>query len=161
MACISYKPSKIPMRGCQYERKHLIELNKKYMQDSWEQALQNIKFYKDIYGKKELIGDTMINKFLNKLSIKVNENIKCLHGKHNGIDEIEQLVFDRVLQEQIIKNPSNMLAIYNEVSDQIGLEQFTDDIDQEKVFEYEKSLIDSIANLKNSLQHQQNKNINK
>jgi hypothetical protein len=64
----------------------------------------------------------MINKFLNKLSVKVNENIKCLFGKQNGIDEIEELVFDRVLQEQIIKNPSNMLAIYNEVNDQFGLE---------------------------------------
>ena len=52
----------------------------------------------------------------------MNENIKCLFGKQNGIDEIEELVFDRVLQEQIIKNPSNMLAIYNEVNDQFGLD---------------------------------------
>ena len=92
------------------------------MQDSWELALQNIDFYKNIYEQKELAGDSTINKFLNKLSVKVNENIKCLFGKQNGIDEIEELVFDRVLQEQIIKNPSNMLAIYNEVNDQFGLE---------------------------------------
>ena len=92
------------------------------MQDSWELALQNIDFYKIIYEKKELVGDSPINKFLNNLSVKVNENIKCLFGKQNGIDEIEELVFDRVLQEQIIKNPSNMLAIYNEVNDQFGLD---------------------------------------
>jgi len=117
MACISYKPSKIPMRGCQFERKHLIELQNKYIQDSWEQALQHIDFYRNIYDKKELLGDTMINKFLNKLSVKVYDSIKCLYGKQNGVDEIEELIFDRVLQEQIIKNPSNMLAVYNEIKD--------------------------------------------
>ena len=76
MACISYKPSKIPMRGYQYERKHLIELNKKYMQDSWTHAIQNIDFYKSIYGGEN--GD--INKFLNQMSIKLHENIKCNFG---------------------------------------------------------------------------------
>ena len=59
----------------------------------------------------------MINKFLNKLSVKVYDSIKCLYGKQNGVDEIEELIFDRVLQEQIIKNPSNMLAVYNEIKD--------------------------------------------
>ena len=76
MACISYKPSKIPMRGYQYERKHLIELNKKYMQDSWTHAIQNIDFYKSIYGGEN--GD--INTFLNQMSIKLHENIKCNFG---------------------------------------------------------------------------------
>ena len=51
------------------------------------------------------------------MSIKLNENMKCHFGKQNGIDEIEELVFDRILQEQIIKNPSNMCALYDEIND--------------------------------------------
>ena len=39
MACISYKPSKVPMRGYQYDRKHLIQINRKYLEDSWNSAL--------------------------------------------------------------------------------------------------------------------------
>lgn len=50
MACVQYKPSGIPFRGDNFKRSSLIEIKEAVLMDSWLNAIQDIKYYREIYG---------------------------------------------------------------------------------------------------------------
>ena len=52
MACIQYKPSYVPFRGCKYERRQMVEVKEKLLRESWFDAMGTMDFYKTMYVRK-------------------------------------------------------------------------------------------------------------
>jgi acyl carrier protein phosphodiesterase len=70
MACVQYKPSGVPFRGNNFQRAALIEIKESVLMDSWLTAIQEINYYKDIYGGMGTQNDKF--KFLQSLQDKLN-----------------------------------------------------------------------------------------
>lgn len=81
MACVQYKPSNIPFRGSEFQRKSLLEFRESILTSTWNMALTKISFLKEQYGEKNInntydFKEEFLNRLLSKLEyMKVKQEM--------------------------------------------------------------------------------------
>ena len=114
MACVQYRPSVVPFRGSNYPRRQMVDLKEDLLGNAWDLAISNISHLQNQYGLKASGTDPFRSKFLDKLHTKL-QDLSVERAPHST--KVEQQVMDNLLQDQVIKNASNMSYIYESMGE--------------------------------------------
>lgn len=120
-----YDINEITFERLNLSRKVKIITRKKYCSDNYIYRFNNLNTYSDIYYKKELIIDKLLqSKDLNQLKdfFKINKNLKTIYFKYfnkNNINDILNIIKKynkKNIRIEIIENDSNIKDILNSIS---------------------------------------------
>ena len=107
MACLNYKPSRVPFRGGEYDRKSLLEFRETILSQTWQSAMSRIEQLKSSYSSAR-DEDEFRENFLDALSQKL-QHLKIEGGQ--SMAQVDRLLLQQRLLTQFNANPSDFATI--------------------------------------------------